>query len=181
MSPEQASGQDSRPVADILASLTGWLSARILAWDRVTGWRADAACYHSSMSPGSSRIRLSMPLIRALFAIVALVSQLALGSLVLPDQAAARSIVDVRSATVLCKSSPPGLKLPSHQERHPTQETVCLLDGALELPAVILIPAVILPPLRLPTAGRLIGLPPARAPPSAVRWAQRARGPPNLA
>ena len=133
------------------------------------------------MSLGSARTRLSMPVVRALIALVALVSQLALGSLVLPDQASARSMAEVRSATVLCKSSPPGQRLPSHQQRHPTQETACLLDGALELPAVILISAVILPPPRLPITGQPIGLPPARAPPSAVRWMQRARGPPTLA
>ena len=116
-----------------------------------------------------------------MFAIMALVSQIVLGSLLLPDRASARPVVALHTAMVLCKS---GLHVemtsPHHRQQHPIQGTACLLDVTLELPAVILPPDVIMPPPGLPTGSRMIALPPARAPPAAMIWTLRARGPPNL-
>jgi len=112
---------------------------------------------------------------------MALISQIVLGSLVLPDRAAAGPMVALRAAMVLCESGPPPRMTPAHhRQRQPTRAMTCSLDAALELPAVILIPAVIVPPPSLPVAGRMIALPPARGPPAVIIWALRARGPPNL-
>lgn len=126
-----------------------------------------------------ARIR-SVPVMQALLAIVALVSQLALGSLVLPDPAAAKSAAEFRAATVLCRSAAHHQAPPTHQRRQPTQQAASPLD-ALELAAVILPPAVMLPLPHLPPGSRMAILPPARAPPASMVRAQRARGPPRLA
>lgn len=119
-------------------------------------------------------------MLRTVFAIVALVSQIMLGSLVLPDRAAARPLVALHDAMVLCRSEPARMTPSHHRQRQPIRGTACLLDVALELPAVILMPAVIMPPRGLPTVSRMIALPPARAPPTTIVWTLRARGPPNL-
>lgn len=135
------------------------------------------------MPAAASPIRLTVPALRAVFAIVALISQLMLGSLVLPDRADARPLDALRAAIVLCKSGPiarMALRHHHHQE-HPTQETSCPLSVTLELPAVILLPTVVAPPPVLLDGSRMMTLPPARAPPTAVVWALRARGPPDLA
>ncbi len=133
------------------------------------------------MSVVSTPGRFTVPALRAVLAIVALVSQIVLGSLVLPDRADARPLVALRAAMVLCGSGASARTPPHHQRQHPGPETCCPLEMALELPAAILTPTVTMPPARLPTRGRMTTLPPARAPPSAVRWTQRARGPPSLA
>jgi hypothetical protein len=111
---------------------------------------------------------------------MALVSQIMLGSLVLPDRAAARPLAALQTAMILCRSEPARTMPSHHRQHHPIHGTACLLDVALELPAVILTPAVIMPPPGLPTGSRMIALPPARAPPAAMVWTLRARGPPNL-
>ena len=94
-----------------------------------------------------ARIR-SVPVMQALLAIVALVSQLALGSLALPDRAAAKSAAEFRAATVLCRSAAHRQAPPTHRSPHPTQQAACPLD-ALELAAIILPPAVMPPPADL--------------------------------
>lgn len=118
---------------------------------------------------------------RAVFAIVALISQIVLGSLVIPDRAAARPMDALHAALVLCRSGSPVTDAPPHHRpQHPVRDASCPLDVALELPAVILTPAIIVPSARLPTGRRIIALPPARAPPTTMIWTLRARGPPNL-
>ncbi len=134
------------------------------------------------MSVVSTPGRSTVPALRAVLAIVALVSQIVLGSLVLPDRADARPLATLRAAMVLCGSGASArTPSPHHQRQHPGPETCCPLEMALELPAVILTPTVTMPPARLPIVARMTTLPPARAPPSALRWTQRARDPPNLA
>ncbi len=131
------------------------------------------------MSPGSARIRLSMPLMRAVLATVALVSQLLLGSLVLPDEstgAAAR----LRSVAVLCTSTAAATQAPGHHRHHPGAPATCPLELALALPAVILLAAVVLPVLATAPATAPFAVPPARGPPAASAWALHARAPPHL-
>lgn len=125
-----------------------------------------------------------MPLMRALFAVVALVGQLAVGSLVLPDRSDAASLAGIETTMVLCGNSAAtrmtdGRATPAHRN-HPLQAGRAL-DLALELPAVILLPASFLPPPRLVAGSGIAALPPARAPPTTAAWAWRARGPPVLA
>lgn len=134
-----------------------------------------------AMSVVSAPGRLAVPALRAVLAIVALVSQLVLGSLALPDRADARPLVTLQAAMVLCGNGPSSRTTPHHQRRHPNQETCCLLEAVLALPAVVLTPAVIMPLPRLPIAGRQAALPPARAPPAAPVRIPRARDPPSLA
>ncbi|WP_419729473.1 hypothetical protein [Lichenicola sp.] len=124
-------------------------------------------------------MRVSVPLLRALFAVVALVGQLAVSSLVLPDRSDAAALSRVDAATVLCMSGTTTQTPPAH--RHHPLHAARPLDLALELPAVILLPGSGLPPPRLPIGGERILLPPARAPPAATAWAWRARDPPDLA
>lgn len=133
------------------------------------------------MAVAFTPVRLTVPALRAVLAIVALISQIVLGSLVLPDQADARPLVALQAAMMLCKSGSSARMASSHHQQHPARETSCTLDMALELPAVILLPVFIMPARFLPTGGRMMTLPPARAPPAAKVWALYARGPPTLA
>ena len=121
---------------------------------------------------------------RALFAVLALVGQLAVGSLVLPDRTDAASLSHLDATIVLCRSSPSGHAIegrgnPTH--RHHPLQVARSLDLVLELPSVILPPASHLPPPSLAVGGASLKLPPARAPPLTAAWAWRARGPPVLA
>ena len=130
-----------------------------------------------AMSTGRPSIGLPTPprmtLLRAVFAVVALVSQMVLGSLVLPP-AQARAAATLDDAIVLCGSPAP------HQHRHPDSGTTRPLDLALELPAVIPLPPVALPPVPR-SAVAAMALPPARAPPARADRAAHARDPPRLA
>ncbi len=133
------------------------------------------------MSPGSARIWPSMLLLRAVLAAVALVSQLLLGSLVLPDEAAAEATAQLRSVAALCTSLPAAPATPTHHRHHPVEPAVCPLEMATGLLAVILMPGIVLPPPSTSNGTRLFVLPAARAPPAAVAWALHARAPPRPA
>ena len=136
------------------------------------------------MTPGLPSTRIPMPLLRALFAVLALVGQLAVGSLVLPDRLDAASVARINATMVLCKSSSvdrvgAGHVAPAHRH-HPVQHARAP-EQSLELPAAILLPAVELPPPPLPVRRDMATLPPSRAPPCTAAWAWRARAPPILA
>ena len=119
-----------------------------------------------------------MPFLRAVLAMAALVSQLVLGSLVLPDEATGAT-AQLGSVAVLCTSAAVP-QAPAHHRHHPGVPATCPLEIALALPAVILPAAVVLP---LPATSSATGpftLPPARGPPAASAWALHARAPPHL-
>ena len=119
-----------------------------------------------------------MPFLRAMLAMVALVSQLVLGSLVLPDEAAGAA-AQLRSVAVLC-SGAAAPQAPAHHRHHPGAPATCPpLEIALALPAVILPAAIVLPLLATSSATGPFALPPARGPPAASAWALHARAPPT--
>ncbi len=120
-----------------------------------------------------------MPLMRAVLATLALVSQLVLGSLVLPDEATGAA-ARLRSVAVLCTSAAAVPQAPGHHRHHPGGPAACPLELALALPAVILLAAVVLPVLATSPAATPFAMPPARGPPASFAWALHARAPPHL-
>ena len=121
-----------------------------------------------------------MPFLRSVLAAVALVSQLLLGSLVLPDDAAAGAAARLRAVVVLCSSRPTVPAAPVRHRHLPVDPAACPLELALELPAVILMPTVTVPSPAVSARSTSFTLPAARAPPVAVAWARHARAPPRL-
>ncbi len=118
-----------------------------------------------------------------LLAVLALVSQLALGSIVLPDDASAqeRSVAALEALSVLCDSSVPTSpdQAPTHH-RHSPDCAICPLSVALAMPAVVLASGPELPPRSSRLATRASLPPPARAPPGQPRYTPPSRGPPVL-
>ena len=113
---------------------------------------------------------------------LALVSQLALGAVVVPDSLtanAADQLAALDAAIVDC--APGGLPSDTPALPHNHQDAaLCPLSVALSLPSVILTPA---PELPAPAALRVaLGTvpPPARAPPSRLAEVHYPRGPPSL-
>ena len=135
------------------------------------------------MSSAVPRIWPSMPVLRAILATLALVSQLTLGAFPAQARHAATEAAQLRAVTILCHGQPSGAGHPAapHRQRAPDDQTGCPLDLALELPAVILTPAILLPRPGLPTTGRPASLPTARAPPARFASALHARAPPDPA
>ena len=118
-----------------------------------------------------------------LLAVLALVSQLALGSFVLPDEAAAReqSVAALDALSVICNSTNPASPTPTKpHHRHGPDCAVCPLCIALALQAVVLGSPPDLPAPSSRLADRATLPPPARAPPAQPRLAPPARGPPVL-
>jgi hypothetical protein len=113
-------------------------------------------------------------------AVLALISQLALGGAVLPDQVPANGIAALAAAMVDCAPAIPGHP-PAPTPRHDDSSALCPLSVALALPSVILTPAAVLPPPMPIPAMRTAMRPPARAPPNRVPDAAFPRGPPALA
>lgn len=130
------------------------------------------------MSSAPARAWPLLPLLRAVLAVVALASQLALGSLAPPDRTARDAVARLGDAMVLCGgvASPPAA--PAHPH-HPWAARPLAL--ALELPAVMLLPGVFVSAPVLHAMLRRLLPPPARAPPVPPAWAFHARGPPPLA
>lgn len=117
-----------------------------------------------------------------LLALLALVSQLALGAVVLPDAASAQdqSVAALEALSVLCDSSkpnPPGQ--PGHRQHDPDR-ALCPLAVALALPVFVLAagPELPLPSRALADTAPLV--PQARAPPALPRQTPPSRGPPIL-
>ena len=113
--------------------------------------------------------------------LVALVSQLALGAVVIPDDAQAQ-LAALDAASVFCQSgaNAPGSDRPPVQ-RHASDYALCPLSVSLALPALVFAPEPILPEPGLGHALRLAPLPQGRAPPSHAFAAAYPRGPPHLA
>jgi hypothetical protein len=135
------------------------------------------------MLPGPSRRTWRPPhLAGLLVAVLALVSQLALGAMVLPDDDPQAQLDALSALTVLCRTGVPATdrdQAPLHHRR--ADPALCPLSVALALPGVILTPAPVLPSLVALLTLRAMGPPPARAPPSSVPDAAFPRGPPTRA
>ena len=113
-----------------------------------------------------------------LFVVLALVSQLVLGSLALPDEKPSAAIDALAAVSALCHA--PALPTRHHEAPHAPSPaaTGCTLAIALALPGIILTDAILLP---LPADTRLspaMVLPPARAPPPRIASDGAPRGPP---
>jgi hypothetical protein len=114
-----------------------------------------------------------------LVAMLALVSQLALGATVLPDDAPHDAPDDLAAIAILCGTPAPD----HHAPPHPAAPDWALLplSVALALPAVILTPTPLLPRAPAALVFRAGTRPRARAPPPVAVAAAYPRGPPILA
>ncbi len=124
------------------------------------------------------RIRLRLP--GFIVAVLALISQLALGAIVLPDHTPTDGAAALAAAMVDCAPGTTPPARPDTPGHHNDGAALCPLSVALALPSVILSPAPALPTPPLVLAVRTDRLPPARAPPSRVPDAAYPRGPPAL-
>ncbi len=117
-----------------------------------------------------------------LVAVVALASQLALGSVVLPDEAAARdqSVATLDALTILCDAAGPASPGQPPRHQHHPDCALCPLSVALALPAVVLTSEPALPPPSSRLADGAALPPPARGPPAQPRHTPPSRGPPVL-
>ena len=106
-----------------------------------------------------------------LLAVLALVSQLALGSVVLSDDAQA---AEFDAIAVLCQTGAPA---PVHHQ-HAPDCAICPLCVALALPGVILTPGPVLPAPSVRGVAVVALPPPARAPPARTLRLAQPRGPP---
>lgn len=114
-------------------------------------------------------------------ALVALVSQLALGAVVLPDARTDPRAV-LASVGILCDGATPPLPgAPAHRH-HAADPALCPLATALALPSVVITPAPVLPPPR--SAAVIVASrdrPPGRGPPPATGRDGFPRAPPVFA
>jgi hypothetical protein len=119
-----------------------------------------------------------------LVALLAIASQLALGAIVLPDEASAReqSVAALDALTIFCSSATPTAPddAPKHHHRHAQDCAICPLAVALAMPAAVLASAPALPPPSSRAADRAALPPPARGPPAQPRYTPPSRGPPVL-
>lgn len=118
-----------------------------------------------------------------LLAVLALVSQLALGAVVLPDPASAQeqSVAALDALSILCNSASP--TAPGEGPRHHRQDRDCVpcpLAVSLALPAAVLASGPELPPPSSQLADSVSLPPPARGPPAQPRQTPPSRGPPVL-
>jgi hypothetical protein len=129
----------------------------------------------------SLRLPIGMPAL--LLAILALISQLALGSLVLPDSVSAReqSVAALDALSILCSTGTPAApgNTPAHHH-HAPDCTLCPLCVTLAAPSAILTTVAALPAPSSQAVARAALPPPARGPPSQARPVPPARGPPIL-
>jgi len=131
----------------------------------------------------SRRFRHLSGYLRFLLTGIALVSQLALGAMVLPNDVPQGAIAALNAATVLCGGNQrPGDKGPASRSHQPANPALCPTSVALALPGVIPTTAPIVPVssnsiLYLRTKER----PPGRGPPAATARVGAPRAPPVMA
>ena len=133
------------------------------------------------MVPALSRRFWSLPRSCGLLAAaVALVSQLALGTVLPADDLAQAQRALLDAVSVLCQGPGADHGTPA-QHKQGANHALCPLSCSLALPSVTLAsaPYLPLPPLLLRLRTRLT--PPSRAPPPSSPAAAYPRGPPNLA
>ena len=123
----------------------------------------------------------AIPLPGFLIALICLVSQIAIGTLVIPDDTSGSQLAALTIASIDCHASPasaPGGR--SHHPHRQTEPAVCPLRLALELPGVTLLPPVVIPESLTATAARVGLPPPSRGPPPAPVRVGQPRAPPVL-
>ncbi len=117
-----------------------------------------------------------------LVAVLAIASQLALGTIVLPDEAAAReqSVAALDALSILCNAAAPAAPDQPVHHRHNPDCAVCPLSVALAMPAAVLGSAPEVPAPSSQSAARATLLPPARGPPAQPHRTPPSQGPPLL-
>jgi hypothetical protein len=139
-----------------------------------------ARCYAAAMRrPPSVASRFLHGWAGRLLAVLALVGQVALGGVVLPDDRPADAGAWIDAVSVLCSTGQPapGTPAPTHR---PPPGALCPLSVALALPAALPAPGGVAPAPSSPQAGAYRPLPQARAPPAPPAGAAWPRGPPVL-
>jgi hypothetical protein len=114
-----------------------------------------------------------------ILAVLALVGQVALGAIVLPDDRPADIGAWIDALSVPCQTGQPSPATPAPAHR-PPPGALCPLSVALALPVALAASAAVLPAPPSPLAGARLPLPQARAPPAAPSAAAWPRGPPVL-
>jgi len=114
-----------------------------------------------------------------LLALLALASQIAVGSLVLPEDSAA---AELDAVAILCQVTAPGApQQPGAPHHHHAPDcAICPFCAALALPGAILTPAPLLPAPSLHRVAQIALPPPSRGPPSRPLRIALPRGPPLL-
>ncbi len=118
-----------------------------------------------------------------LLAVLALVSQIALGAIVVPDEASMgeRSVAALDALSILCNSSMPTAPGETPKHHRPNIDcAICPLAVALAMPAVVLASGPELPTPTSQLVNRAALPPPARGPPAQPRQTPPSRGPPVL-
>jgi hypothetical protein len=130
----------------------------------------------------SPRFRHLSGYLRFLLAGVALVSQLALGAMVLPDDAPQGAIAALAAASILCGGNHPSDHGPAPHKHQPANPALCPISVALALPSVIATPAPDLPASSNSVLYlRIEERPPGRGPPAATARVGAPRAPPLMA
>ena len=136
--------------------------------------------YNPGTMPRPPRLAFWRPGLLA--AVLALVSQLALGAVVLPDDAPAGQLAELDAVSVLCTGAAPDQNTPTPHQRHAADLTLCPLSIALAAPCCLPEPAApALPPPPPAIAARSFERPPGRGPPPATARVGEPRAPPVLA
>ncbi len=123
------------------------------------------------------------PLYGLFAAMLALIGQLAMSSLMPMEMTAPRAptlaeLLASPDAICHAEGSDAPADLPAPHRHHDNDCALCPLCAALSVPAVALSPAPVLPPPSLAQPIRFARLPPARAPPARFAAAAQPRGPP---
>ena len=115
-------------------------------------------------------------------ALLALVGQLAIGAVVLPDSDTADALNRLDAVSILCSGLPAsddGGAAPHHH--HACDLALCPMTLALAAPSVVLTPAPVLPAPKPVSVFPSRERPPGRGPPAASARVGEPRGPPVLA
>jgi hypothetical protein len=113
-------------------------------------------------------------------AVLALVSQLALGTMVLPEDASSAD-AELAAVSILCQTGSPVTPVPGAPRRqHMPDCPVCPLCIALATQGAMLTPTITLPMPSIQRVAQIALPPPARGPPSRPLRISLARGPPVL-
>ncbi len=113
-------------------------------------------------------------------AVIALVSQLALGAVLPPDEPTPQQIAALNAVRVLCDGVAPSDRggAPQQHHRH-LAPAMCPIGATLSLPSVVLTPAPVLPaPSAAMRYARAPERPPGRGPPPATARVGVPRAPP---
>ena len=144
-------------------------------------------CFHLTHPSATVSITMPRPLRLAFWrpglpaAVLALVSQLALGAVMLPDNAPADQLAELDAVSVLCTGAAPDRNTPTPHRHHAADLTLCPLSIALAAPCCLPEPVPALPPPPAAIVARSFDHPPGRGPPAATARVGEPRAPPVLA